>query len=72
MRTALFRAAPVMLYRSQSKNWLKTWGMRVAQRRGMKRAVVAIARRLAVVPHRMWNDNTPFRLTQPTVVGVPG
>jgi transposase len=69
VRTALFQAATVMLYHSHSKNWLKAWGMRVAQRRGMKRAVVAVARRLAVVLHRMWTDNTPFRPAQPTVVG---
>ena len=70
VRTALFQAATVMLYHSHSKNWLKAWGMRVARRRGMKRAVVAVARKLAVVLHRMWSDDTPFRLTQPTVAGV--
>ncbi len=34
--------------------------MKVAQRRGMRRAIVSIARRLAVVPHRMWTDGTGF------------
>jgi transposase len=70
VRTALFQAATVMLYRSQAKSWLKAWGMRVAQRRGMKRAVVAVARRLAVVLHRMWSDGTPFRMTHPTGTGA--
>ncbi len=35
--------------------------MKVAQRRGMRRAIVAVARRLAVVLHRMWTDGTAFR-----------
>ena len=42
-------------------SWLKAWGMRVAQRRGMRRAIVAVARRLAVVLHRMWVDGSEFR-----------
>ena len=40
LRTALYQAATVMMHRAKP-SWLKTWGMRVAQRRGMKRAVVA-------------------------------
>lgn len=35
--------------------------MRVAQRRGMSRAIVALARRLAIILHRMWVDGTDFR-----------
>jgi transposase len=37
--------------------------MRVAQRRGMRRATVALARRIAVILHRMWIDGTDFRFT---------
>ncbi|RAK19058.1 transposase IS116/IS110/IS902 family protein [Salipiger aestuarii] len=70
VRTALFQAATVMLYHSHPKNWLKAWGTRVAQRRGIGRAVVAVARRLAVVLHRMWSDNAPFRLTRSTADGA--
>jgi hypothetical protein len=40
---------------------LKRWGLRVVQRRGLKRAKVAVARKLAVILHRMWIDGTPFR-----------
>lgn len=65
VRTALFQAATVMLYQSRTKSWLKTWGMQVARRRGMKRAVVAVARRLAVVLHRMWSDGTQFQISHP-------
>ena len=37
--------------------------MRVAKRRGMKRAVIAVARRLGVILHRMWIDGTEFRFS---------
>jgi transposase len=40
---------------------LKAWAMRVAARRGAKRAKVALARRLAVILHRMWVDGTDFQ-----------
>lgn len=70
VRTALFQAATVMLYHSRTKSWLKTWGMQVARRRGMKRAVVAVARRLGVVLHRMWRDGRPFSLEHPGLVGA--
>ena len=63
VRTALYQAATSMLYRSAKNSWLRAWGMRVAQRRGMKRAVVAVARRLGVVLHRMWVDGTQFRFS---------
>ncbi len=37
------------------------WAMQIARRRGMKKAIVALARRLAVIMHRMWVDGTEFR-----------
>lgn len=40
---------------------LKAWGMQVARRRGAKKAIVALARRLAIVMHCMWVDGTEFR-----------
>ena len=61
LRTMLYEAAQSMLTHSKKWSWLKAWGMRVAQRRGMRRATVAVARRLAVVLHRMWVDGTDFR-----------
>ena len=38
--------------------------MKVARRRGMKKAIVALARRLAVIMHRIWVDGTEFRWTR--------
>jgi SAM domain (Sterile alpha motif)/Transposase IS116/IS110/IS902 family len=54
LRTMLYEAAQVLLTHGSKWSWLKAWGMRVAQRRGIRRAIVAVARRLAVVLHRMW------------------
>lgn len=70
VRTALFQAATVMLYQSRTKSWLKAWGMQIARRRGMKRAVVAVARRLAVVLHRMWSDGTQFQMSHPARTAI--
>lgn len=60
MRTALYEAASAMLTRSRRMSALKAWALGVAGRRGHKRAVVALARKLAVVMHRMWVDGTSF------------
>ena len=38
--------------------------MQIAKRRGIKRAIVALARRLAVILHRIWVDGTDFRWTR--------
>jgi len=61
VRTALYEAAQVMLTRSQKFSSLKRWAMEVARRRGMQRAKVALARKLATVLHRMWLDGSDFR-----------
>ena len=61
MRTVLFEAAQAMLTRTIKWSWLKAWGMKIARHRGMKRAVVAVARRMAVIMHRMWVDGTDFQ-----------
>ena len=55
-RTALYEAAHTLLTRCQKRSVPKAWGMRVAQRRGMAKARVAVALKLAVVFHRMWSD----------------
>ena len=49
VRTALFEAAHIMLTRAVRFSSLKRWALGVAQRRGMKRAKVALARKLGVV-----------------------
>lgn len=64
MRSLLYEAAQVMLTRVKKWSWLKAWAMNVAKRRGLKKAVVALARRLAVIMHRIWSDDTAFRWTR--------
>jgi len=53
MRAMLYEAAQAMLLRSAKWSWLKAWAMQIARRRGMKTAIVALARRLAVIMHRI-------------------
>ena len=60
MRVMLYEAAQILLVRSTRWSWLKAWAMQIARRRGMKKAIVALARRLAVIMHRIWVDGTEF------------
>ena len=64
MRIMLYEAAQSMLVRTAKWSWLKAWAMKIARHRGMKKAIVALARRLAVIMHRMWVDGTEFRWTR--------
>lgn len=71
MRTLLYEAAQSLLTRVQKWSWLKAWAMNVAKRRGLQKAIVALARRLSVIMHRMWRDGSEFRWTrQDTPVAV--
>jgi len=65
VRTALYEAAHVMLVRPVKGSGLKSWAMKLARRAGMKKAKVALARKLAVVLHPMWVDDTSFVFTAP-------
>lgn len=60
LRTLLFEAAVTMLTRTGQWSRLKAWGVRLAQRKGFKIASTAMARKLAVIMHRMWVDETNF------------
>jgi transposase len=68
LRAVLYEAAQSMLCHSQKWSWLKAWAVRIAQRRGMRRATVALARRIAVILHRMWVDGTDFRWSNDMVI----
>ena len=61
VRTALYEAANVMLTRAGRFSVLKRWALEVAKRRGMKRAKVALARKLSAVLHRIWLEGSEFR-----------
>jgi transposase len=60
LRMYLFEAAGVLLTRVPKWSGLKAWGMRLAKRNGLRKAKVAVARKLAVILHRMWIDGTEF------------
>lgn len=61
VRSALYVAAHSLVVRSEEWSSLKVWGIRLIKTKGHKRAVIAVARKLAVVLHKMWLDGTDFR-----------
>ncbi len=61
VRCALYTAANAMLTRSAKWSSLKAWGMKLAKTRGHRKAVIAVARKLAVILHRLWIDDTQFQ-----------
>ena len=65
VRTALFEAAQAVMIRLTRWCALKAWGMKIARKRGLRRAIVAVARRLGVILHRMWASGTAYRWGQP-------
>jgi transposase len=62
-RSYLFEAANVLLTRVERWSFLKAWAVRLAKRSGAKKAKVALARKLAALLHRLWQDGTSFRWT---------
>ena len=61
VRATLNAAANALLMRTMAGSQIKSWGMRLIRTKGRRRAVVAVARKLAVLLHRMWIDGTEFR-----------
>jgi transposase len=64
LRAYLFEAATVLLSRDLRTSTLKTWGLALAKRIGMRRAKVAVARKLAVIMHRVWSDRSEYRWSE--------
>ncbi len=63
LRGYLYEAAAVLLYRDARASILKSWGLGLAKRIGMRRAKVAVARKLAVIMHRIWSDHSEYHWT---------
>ena len=61
VRTSLYEAANVLLTRVKQWSTLKAWGLKVAKKAGLQKATVAVARKLAVILHRMWADGSNFQ-----------
>ena len=70
IRTVLYEATNVLLSRTPRFSTLKRWLLDVARRHGVKRAKVALARKLATVLHRMWVDGSEFRWGKETPVAA--
>ena len=61
LRSYLFEAAGVLLTRVPKWSAVKAWGVKLTKRNGLRKAKVAVARKLAVILHRMWIDGTEFK-----------
>lgn len=61
-RSMLYEAAHSLLCRNKKKCALQTWGLKLARKKGKRKAIVAVARKLAVTMHRMLVDKTEFCL----------
>jgi len=67
VRSLLYEAAKVLLSRSAKPSDLQAWGHSLTRRIGKKKATMAVARKLAVILHRMWTTGQPFRWLAPPV-----
>ena len=61
MRAVLYQSALALLTRSKRYSGVRVWGLGIAKRRGLRRAAVAVARKLAVMMHRIWADSLAAR-----------
>lgn len=59
-RTLLYEAGVSILTRCKEKSRLRSWGLRLMKKKGLKKAAVAVARKLAVIMHRMHINQTEF------------
>jgi transposase len=68
LRSYLFEAASVLIHRTKRWSPLQEWGQRLVKRIGLKKAKVAIARKLAIILHCIWIDGTEFDWGKPKMV----
>jgi len=71
LRSYLYEAANVLLTRVAKWSVLKALGIRLAKRSGLRKAKVAVARKLAVILHQMWVDGTEFNWSSKEVAAQP-
>ena len=70
VREVLVQAALTLLTRVHRWSALKAWGVAIAKRRGLRRAIVAVARKLAIIMHRMWANAAPFNWAREEAVAL--
>jgi hypothetical protein len=71
LRSYLFEAAGVLLTRVPKWSAVKAWGI-IAKRNGLRKAKVAVARKLAVILHRMWIEGTEFNWSKKEIAAQRG
>jgi transposase len=71
LRCYLYEAANVLLTRVAKWSALKAWGIRLAKRTGLRKAKVAVARKLAVILHRMWIEGSEFNWSSKEAANQP-
>ncbi len=67
MRRLLVSAAATLITQVRRFSPLKSWAVRLSGRKGFKKAAVAAARKIAVILHAIWRDETEFNWTKETV-----
>ena len=70
LRHALYEAANSHLRISKKRSVLKAWGVKLAKRVGNKKALVAVARKLAIIMHRMWVSGSTFQHGGPAIAAA--
>jgi transposase len=71
LRSYIYEAANVLLTRVAKWSALKAWGVKLAKRSGLRKAKVAVARKLAVILHRMWIEGTEFKWSSKEAADQP-
>lgn len=66
-RTLMYEAAVVILTRVKRASRLKDWALAIARRSGAGKARVALARKLTVILHSIWQSGEPFRWSAPAM-----
>lgn len=60
LRMLLVECAIVMLTRTKGWTKLKAWGLKIMKRSGLNKAAAAVARKLAIIMLRMWQEGKAF------------
>jgi hypothetical protein len=71
LRSYLYDAVNVVLIRVAKWSALRAWGVRLATRIGLRKAKIAVARKLAVILHRTWIEGAEFRRSSKEAANQP-
>jgi transposase len=60
LRNLLSSAGLIVLHRCKKEFPLRTWGLKIADKHGVKKASVAVGRKITIILHQIWSKNTVF------------